>query len=108
MKLKSLKNCTYDIKYYHKIQGLIYSLIRDTPFSLLHDKKGYKYFCFSNIFPIGDIKKNDERNLIISSPSDSFINIIEEKIKILSEQDKAINIGEYQFKLERISKEEFE
>jgi CRISPR-associated endoribonuclease Cas6 len=92
------------MKYYNKIQGFVYNLLKDTPFSSLHDKIGYKYFCFSNIFPVRDIKLNDERNLIISSPSEAFINIMEEKVKTLSEQNKPINIGEYQFKIEKISK----
>ncbi|MEM5813402.1 MAG: CRISPR-associated endoribonuclease Cas6, partial [Candidatus Aenigmatarchaeota archaeon] len=74
LKLISEKNCEYDLKYFHKLQGFIYSLLKETPYSFLHDKKQYKYFCFSNIFPIGEIKISDIRNLIISSPDILFIN----------------------------------
>ena len=38
----------------------------------LHDKEGYKLFCFSNIFPAYDLKQGDLHTLIISSP-DSFV-----------------------------------
>jgi CRISPR-associated endoribonuclease Cas6 len=98
-----MKNCEYDLKYYHKLQGFIYRLLRDTDYGVLHDKKGYKFFCFSNIFPIGSIKVADERNLIISSPDKVFVKILSEKIrKIIGEKGK-INIGEYEFEIEEIS-----
>jgi CRISPR-associated endoribonuclease Cas6 len=86
------------------LQGFIYNCLRDTEYSILHDKKGYKFFCFSNIFPIGNIKSNEKRNLIISSPDRFFIKILEDKIKELSEKNGVINIGEYQFSIEEISK----
>jgi len=56
LRLRSLKDCAYDLKYFHKLQGFVYSLIRDSPYSLLHDKKGNKFFCFSNLFPVRSIR----------------------------------------------------
>jgi len=104
LKLKSLKNCVYDLKYFNKLQGFIYNCLKDTEYSILHDKKGYKFFCFSNIFPIENIKLGETRNLIISSPDKFFIKVLENKIKKLSEKCETINIGEYQFTIEEISK----
>jgi CRISPR-associated endoribonuclease Cas6 len=103
LELTSAKDCEYDLKYYHKLQGFIYSLLKDTPYSVLHDKKGYKFFCFSNIFPVpedGKIKRGDKKNLLISSPDKLFINFLEEKVK----ERKEINIGEIQFELNSVKK----
>ncbi|MFH7881000.1 MAG: CRISPR-associated endoribonuclease Cas6 [Candidatus Aenigmatarchaeota archaeon] len=102
LKLISEKNCEYDLKYFHKLQGFIYSLLKETPYSFLHDKKQYKYFCFSNIFPIGEIKINDIRNLIISSPDILFINFLLNKLKEMKEEKRNVNIGEMSFKIEDI------
>ena len=44
-----------------------------TQFSYLHNKKGYKFFCFSNIFsPAGSSCKTNIRYIIMSSPSKDF------------------------------------
>jgi CRISPR/Cas system endoribonuclease Cas6 (RAMP superfamily) len=47
IKLKDEKHQIIDNAYY-KIQGFVYNLMRDR-YSSLHDKKGYKFFCFSNV-----------------------------------------------------------
>jgi CRISPR-associated endoribonuclease Cas6 len=50
----------------------------------LHDKKEYKFFSFSDIFPLskdGNIKRGDKKKLLISSPDKLFINFLEEKVK---------------------------
>jgi CRISPR-associated endoribonuclease Cas6 len=103
IKLEAMKDCEYDLKYFHKLQGFFYKLLIGTKFENLHDKKGYKFFCFSNIFPIGNFKEGDERNLILSSPSKTFIFTIIEKLKELVKFDKTINIGEMQFKIKNFS-----
>ncbi len=60
----------------YDIQGFIYSLIKDTEFGDYHDIKGFKFFSFSNIFPLGDFKLGEHKQLIISSPSSAFIKIL--------------------------------
>lgn len=35
--------------------------------------KGFKFFSFSNIFPVSDFKKDESKNLIISSPNQNLI-----------------------------------
>ena len=58
----------------YDIQGFIYSLLRnDSSFSELHNVKGFKFFNFSNIFPISDFNKNNLKKLIISSPNEDLI-----------------------------------
>jgi CRISPR-associated endoribonuclease Cas6 len=72
LRLKPLKEFIPSFEYHHKVQGFIYSLLRNTSFVKLHDKKGYKFFSFSNIFQ----SKNYDQpifNLLISSPSSDFI-----------------------------------
>ncbi len=65
----------YDIDKY-KIQGFIYSLLKDTEFANYHDVKGFKFFNFSNIFPVSNFVYGDQKTLIISSPSSAFIKIL--------------------------------
>jgi CRISPR-associated endoribonuclease Cas6 len=98
LSLSPTKKFVYDLNYYHKTQGFIYNLLKDTPFSILHDKKGYKFFCFSNIFPIGDFEAESERHMLISSPSNHFIRVLAEKLTT----DKHIHIGEMEFKISHI------
>jgi CRISPR-associated endoribonuclease Cas6 len=104
LKLKAKKDCVYDLSYFHKLQGLVFNILKDTEYSILHDKKGYKFFCFSNIFPIGNISSNEIKNLIISSPDKFFIKTLEEKIKELKDTKKSVNIGEMFFEIEKIFK----
>ena len=92
LSLESLKNSFYDLKYHHKFQGFVYSHIRPY-YEELHDKKGYKFFCFSNLFPIGDMKKGDKKIWIISSPDRAMIKWLNANLP-----DK-VNLGEMQFKL---------
>ncbi|MBU5688855.1 MAG: hypothetical protein KQA41_01340, partial [Candidatus Aenigmarchaeota archaeon] len=102
LKLKTKGSFKYDLSYYHKAQGFIYNLLKDTDYGILHDKKDYKYFCFSNIFPIGDIKDNETRNFLISSPDRVFIKILFDKLSDLSNKKNSINIGEMEFFIDSI------
>ena len=90
---------TYDSRYqteYHKdVQGLIYSLLRGSVYDN-HSKQGYKFFTFSNIFPFSNMRKNDQRNLMISSPNDDFVSYVREQL----EYSQDIRIGQMKFKVE--------
>jgi len=99
VRLQSLADSAYDMKYYHKLQGFVYSLLKDGPYHVLHDKKGYRFLCFSNMFPPENIKKDDVRNLIVSSPDSVLIKLLKEK---LLEKENAC-IGEMSFKIEEVS-----
>ena len=67
IELRGLADCVYDLRYYHKLQGFLYGLLEGTPYAGLHDGLGYKFFCFSNIFPPQDFKRGDVRHLMISN-----------------------------------------
>ncbi len=84
----------YELDNYY-IQGFIYSKLKGTDFEYIHDRKGSKFFCFSNIFPIGDYKKDEKKYLIISSPMKEFIKTLYERIS--SEIGEVVKIGEKKF-----------
>lgn len=98
IKFKSQIDQVFQTNYFHKFHGFIYNLLKETPLKEIHNLKSYKYFCFSNLFPIGNIKKEDTKYFIISSPSKIFIKIISEKLKELDE----VHIGDYSFLIEDI------
>ena len=102
LKLRTLKDQTYDLKYHHKLQGFIYDLLNGTPYAKLHDRKGYKFFCFSNIFPLENMRTGDIRNLIISSPDAGLIEVLNRRLAEAVEEEKPANIGEMSFKLEEV------
>lgn len=61
----------------YTIQGFIYSILKeDNFFNGLHNAIGFKFFNFSNIFPISDFEKNSLKKLIISSPNVDLIKCI--------------------------------
>ena len=71
----------YEIDKY-TIQGFIYSLLREnSQFSNLHDTVGFKFFNFSNIFPVSDFEKNSLKKLIISSPNNELIKLLFNQLK---------------------------
>lgn len=76
IKFNPLKNCDYNSINKYDIQGFIYSLLKDTEFKNYHDVIGFKFFNYSNIFPISDFKQDNLKTLIISSPSSAFIKIL--------------------------------
>jgi len=93
------KNDQKDVSLeYHKLQGFVYNLLMESGFPLIHDKKGYKPFSFSNIFPFGDMKTGDIRYFILASPGNSIIENVEE---FLQKRDKKpVHIGDCAFNLE--------
>ncbi len=85
--LKSFKSFTPSFEYHHKLQGFIYSLLKNTSFEKLHDQKGYKFYSFSDIF----IGRNAENNLFnfMISPSSRFIEEISYQLQKLGDNIEA-------------------
>ena len=79
IELISKENFSYNEINKHSIQGFLYS-----PFKLeypdFHDTKGFKFFCFSDVFPTNDYKEGEKKNLIVSSPDKSFIQFLNSKL----------------------------
>jgi len=72
------------------VQGFIYSLLRNTKFDRLHDKHGFKFFCFSNIYKAKD---SNHHSLIISSPDQDFITQVEYQLNKIIENQIPVEIG---------------
>jgi CRISPR-associated endoribonuclease Cas6 len=103
VKLRSGTNQRYPLNMNHKFHGFVYNLLRGTEYEVLHDKLGFKFFCFSNIFPLMEkngvvppISEGETRNFIISSPSSAFIKTVSEKLK----KNQEVRIGDSLFSVE--------
>lgn len=80
IKFRPEENFDYDSINKHTIQGFIYHLLQKSPYENYHNIKGFKYFNFSNIFPVSPFKPDETKNLLISSPKMGFIRTIEDAL----------------------------
>jgi CRISPR-associated endoribonuclease Cas6 len=101
LKLKSTKDQPYQ-EHHYQLQGFIYNLLKGSKFENIHDKEGYKFFCFSNIFPASDLKVRDIRHLIISSPNGHFIKHIADRLEELMNSKRYITIGNMEFDIKMV------
>ncbi len=81
IKIIPTSNSSYDSITKHGVQGFVYSLMRDSDYERLHDKKTFKFFCFSDIRPPVDFEIGNEYWLAISSPDKIMIKFLASKIK---------------------------
>ena len=98
LKFKAEDSIKYDYINKHTLQGLIYSLLNNTPFENYHNMKGFKYFCFSNIFPVSNLKKGESKSIIISSPKQGFITTLSKELK----NKDYFYLGKYKMEIEQI------
>ncbi|MGC8816491.1 MAG: CRISPR-associated endoribonuclease Cas6 [Candidatus Hadarchaeum sp.] len=111
LRLKSVKDQFYDLRYHHKLQGFIYSLLDGSPYVRLHDKRGYKFFCFSNIFPergekndpAQDMSAGEVRQLLISSPEVGLIGFLNDRLVKIVDERAEVNIGDMSFRVESVN-----
>lgn len=103
IRLRAQKDCAYDMKYHSKMQGFFYNLLKESGFAGIHNKKGCKFFCFSNIYPIDDMKKGDSRNLIFSSPDERLVRSLCSTLDQLKQKNAPVNIGETLFSISSVS-----
>jgi CRISPR-associated endoribonuclease Cas6 len=96
--LESAGDYAYDLRYHAKLQGFVYSLLRGTAYEHLHDARGYKYFCFSNIYSPFDIGEGDTRYVAISSPDNELIRTFAESLL----EREVVNLGNMRFYLREI------
>jgi CRISPR-associated endoribonuclease Cas6 len=103
LKLVPKKSHPYINDYHYHLQAAIYSLIREGGLQNLHEKRGYKFFCFSNIFPYGDFHEGIERNLLVSSPDPAIIKSIERAARSKIRINSAFFVGGLQFTISSVS-----
>lgn len=63
------------------IQGFIYQQLQKTPFNTIHDQSGFRYFCFSDPFPLKEFHQGGTVNLLISSPWNQFLRTVYEQLE---------------------------
>ena len=82
IKFESKEHVNYSDIDKYTIQGFIYSILKeDSSFSTLHDTLGFKFFNFSNIFPVSDFEKDSLKKIIISSPNKDLIKCLYNNLK---------------------------
>ena len=82
IKFEPKQNIKYSEIDKYTVQGFIYSILRgDSQFNDFHNQSGFKFFNFSNIFPVSDFEINSLKQLIISSPNDDLIKALHNKLK---------------------------
>ncbi|MGC9443497.1 MAG: CRISPR-associated endoribonuclease Cas6 [Candidatus Methanospirareceae archaeon] len=96
---RAAKDQGYERMYHHKLQGFVYGLLRDAGWNMVHEKEGYKFFCFSNIFPIADMEKGDVVQLLLASPSAALLTAIERALQGAAQERGVLHIGELSFEL---------
>lgn len=103
VELRALSNCVYELMYHHKLQGFLYGLLVGSKYAGLHNRRGYKFFCFSNIFPSVDMHEGDIRRFLFSSPDDGLIDVVTNGLDKLQRSRERVNIGEMSFSIEDVS-----
>jgi len=99
IRLRCLENGPYEMQYHYHLQGFIYSLLKGSKYDYVHDKEGYKFFCFSNVFPAVALEKDNLRTLIVSSPDSEFIAYLD---KVLMQWSSDVKVGSMKFKIDYI------
>ena len=89
--LEQISDGQYTLAYNYYMQSFIYNILRDSKLKKLHDKQGYKFFSFSNIFPAYNYKKY----ILIASPNREFI--VELNIRLKRLLDERFSIGDLRF-----------
>lgn len=104
VRLRTVENNPYEMQYHYHLQGFIYNLLRGSIYDQIHDKQGYKFFCFSNIFPAKDLLENDVRTLIVSSPNGEFIKYLYEILQMSLDRGREVQVGSMKFKIDSLDK----
>ncbi len=103
--LEAVSDFNYDLMYYSRVQAFIYSLLKFTEYDYLHDKKGFKFFSFSNIYPINEdmsISNGEEKFLLVSSPDKELMKSLSNQLRRLMRGDGLVTFGAMRFKLKSI------
>ncbi|MGH2639255.1 MAG: CRISPR-associated endoribonuclease Cas6 [Rhabdochlamydiaceae bacterium] len=102
--LDTREDAPYENDYHYHLQAGVYSLIREGGLEQVHQKQGYKFFCFSNIFPFGDYLKGSERSLLVSSPDPTIIEAIARSSALKAKNNEPLFVGRLQFAVTSVSK----
>ena len=84
----------------HAVQGMIYAQLKKTVFENYHDSNRFKFFTFSDLFPVSDFKVGEKKKLIISSPNNELITVLYETF----EKHDKIHIKNMEFNIHAVNK----
>ena len=91
----------YENDYHYHLQAFVYSLIRKTGRARIHDRAGYKFFCFSNIFPYQPtFETGQEENLLISGPDSVLVSDLARLIKDM--ENPELRMGKARFSIKEV------
>lgn len=97
--LRAQADAAYRHDYHHKLRGRLWRALEDTEFESEHDNGHPLGLAFSNIFPWGNIQKDDNRSLLIASPREPLLADIARDLNTSPE----FNVGDMAFKVEDVS-----
>jgi len=95
LKIKPKEIFVYNEINNYFIQSFIWNTLKGTDYAERHDEPKFKFFTFSNIFPITDFNEKETKNFIIASPDENFIKTIDEKLKDI----RNFKLGIHEFEL---------
>jgi len=99
MRLRADSTFPYDHGYRHNLQGFIYRLMRQAGYDDLHDRKGCKFFSFSNVIPpTPTVGKGSIRSILVASPDEDLIRTTHGELEEMCGSD--IKLGRMSFRLE--------
>lgn len=99
LRLRAEADTAYDSSYHHKLRGVFWSQLRDTPYASLHDDPDSVTFTYSNPFPVGPISTGDKRRVLLASPHSGLVETIANSF----EPGDEFNIGEMEFSVQDVS-----
>lgn len=97
--LKVRADAAYDNAYHHKLRGRVWRSLDGTEFDSQHENDDPPGFCYSNVFPWGDLTEGDERHLLVASPHESLLAHVAEDFQA----NRELNIGEMPLHIDNVS-----
>lgn len=98
-RLSARADAVYDTAYHHKLRGRIWRALDGTEFDDHHGNGSPTGVAFSNIFPWGEIKEGDERNLLVASPHERLLAHVAEDFQ----ENPELNVGEMPFRVDDVT-----
>ncbi len=80
----------------HQIQGMIYAALGDSPYGRRHDLPRFKYFTFSDVFPVRD----NVLFFTVSSPVAEIVQCVYDWVR----QREVIHFGKGRYRVKRVRK----
>lgn len=92
------RDTKYMSDYYHKVQGIIWRSLKNSPLEELHSTSEIPKFCFSNPFPTKNYSEGERAKILVSSPHQRVITEVNDNL-----ENSDFNIGEMPFTVDNIT-----